>query len=118
MYSEDMADACVHLMCLPDAQFNALLARDRNDGLPPLINIGVGHDLTIRELAETIRQVVGFEGQIVFDSTKPDGTLRKLMNVDRLHALGWQAATQLSDGLSLAYRDFESGSAVASLVSV
>src|SRR5574340_1490816 len=78
LYSEDMADACVHLMNLPDAQFVSLLGQDRNDGLPPLINIGVGHDLSIRELAETVKDVVGYQGAIEFDTSKPDGTPRKL----------------------------------------
>ncbi|VVC83053.1 GDP-L-fucose synthase [Sideroxydans sp. CL21] len=118
MYSEDMADACIYLMNLPDAQFTPLLGQDRNDGLPPLMNIGVGQDLTIRELAETIKNVVGFTGEIIFDSTKPDGPKRKLMKVDRLHAMGWQAATELADGLELAYQDFESRFPTQSLVGV
>ena len=74
LYSEDMADACVYLMNLPDEQFVPLLGQDRNDGLAPLVNIGVGEDLTIRELAETVKSVVGYAGEIVFDATKPDGT--------------------------------------------
>lgn len=115
MYSEDMADACVHMMCLPDEQFTSLLAQDRNDGLPPLMNIGVGHDMTIRELAETIKTVVGFEGDIVFDSSKPDGTMRKLMDVERLHTTGWQATTQFSTGVNLAYQDFVAGEQNASV---
>ena len=107
MYSEDMADACVFLMNLPDEQFIPLLGQDRNDGMPPLINIGVGHDLTIRELAETIKSVVGFDGEIIFDNSKPDGTLRKLLDVERLHALGWRAKTVLEQGIQLAYADFQ-----------
>ena len=83
MYSEDMADACVHLMNLPDDQFKPLLAADRNDGLPPLVNIGVGEDVTIRELAETVKAAVGYAGTIAFDAGKPDGTPRKLMDVSR-----------------------------------
>jgi GDP-L-fucose synthase len=106
MYSEDMADACVHLMSLPDAQFTPLLGQDRNDGLPPLMNVGVGHDLSIRELAEMVGSVVGFTGKIVFDTTKPDGTPRKLMDVQRLNTLGWRAQTTLSEGLAKAYTDF------------
>ncbi|GBL45105.1 GDP-L-fucose synthetase [Sulfuriferula multivorans] len=106
LYSEDMADACVYLMNLPDAQFVPLLGQDRNDGLPPLMNIGVGHDLTIRELAETVKNVVGFAGEIVFDSTKPDGTPRKLMDVGRLNAMGWKATTTMQSGLVVAYQDF------------
>ncbi len=106
MYSEDMADACIYLMNLPDAQFVPLLGQDRNDGLPPLLNIGVGHDLTIRELAEMVKDVVGFAGGIVFDSTKPDGTPRKLMDVGRLNAMDWKASTTMQSGLAVAYQDF------------
>ena len=106
MYSEDMTDACVYLMNLPDEQFKPLLAADRNDGLSPLVNIGVGEDLTIRELAEMVKEVVGYTGEIEFDTTKPDGTPRKLMDVTRLHGLGWQASTDFRRGLANAYRDF------------
>jgi len=106
LYSEDMADACVYLMNLLDAQFVPLLGQDRNDGLPPLMNIGVGEDLTIRELAEIVASVVGFEGELVFDTSKPDGTPRKLLDVGRLNALGWKADTTMQDGLAKAYQDF------------
>jgi GDP-L-fucose synthase len=106
LYSEDMADACVYLMNLPDAQFVPLLGQDRNDGLPPLMNIGVGHDLSIRELAEAVKNVVGYEGEIVFDASKPDGTPRKLMDVGRLNAMGWRASTPMERGLAVAYADF------------
>jgi len=106
LYSEDMADACVFLMNLPDEQFKPLLAADRNDGLPPLVNIGVGEDITICELAETIQRVVGFEGAIEFDTSKPDGTPRKLMDVGRLNAMGWRASTPMESGLAVAYSDF------------
>jgi len=106
LYSEDMADACVYLMSLPDAQFIPLLGQDRNDSLPPLMNIGVGHDLSIRELAESVKDVVGYQGAIEFDSTKPDGTPRKLMDVGRLNAMGWEATTEMRNGLEAAYRDF------------
>ncbi len=106
LYSEDMADACVYLMNLSDEQFVPLLGQDRNDGLPPLMNIGVGHDLTIRELAETVATSVGYAGRLEFDASKPDGTPRKLMNVDRLNAMGWTATTAMQDGLAVAYRDF------------
>ncbi len=106
MYSDDMADACVYLMNLPDDRFVPLLGQDRNDGLAPLVNIGVGHDLSIRELAEAVAATVGYAGRLEFDPRKPDGTPRKLMNVDRLDALGWKAKTDLREGLALAYRDF------------
>ncbi|OYX25872.1 MAG: GDP-fucose synthetase [Hydrogenophilales bacterium 32-62-9] len=106
LYSEDMADACVYLMNLPDEKFVPLLGQDRNDGLPPLMNIGVGHDLSIRELAETVKDVVGFEGTLEFDASKPDGTPRKLMDVGRLNAMGWTATTDMRSGLAAAYQDF------------
>jgi GDP-L-fucose synthase len=89
LYVDDMADACVHLM-----------ERDY-DG--PLVNVGTGEDVTIRELAETVMGVVGFNGRIVFDSSKPDGTPRKLLDVSRLASLGWRARTGLRDGIQAAY---------------
>ena len=106
LYSEDMADACVYLMNLPEEQFVPLLGQDRNDGLPPLMNIGVGYDLTIRELAETVAASVGYQGALEFDVSKPDGTPRKLMDVGRLNAMGWKATTDMQSGLTMAYRDF------------
>jgi len=105
MYSDDMAAACVFLMRLPDAQFDALLGSDETASgrfEPPLINIGVGQDLSIRELAETVRRVVGYGGEIAYDRSKPDGTPRKLLDVSRLHALGFRAATPLAEGLRMA----------------
>jgi GDP-L-fucose synthase len=110
LYSDDMADACVYLMNLPDEKFKTLLGSDEAASgifMPPLVNIGVGHDLTIRELAETVKEVVGYQGAIEFDATKPDGTPRKLMDVGRLSDLGWSAATDLRSGLHAAYREFQ-----------
>jgi GDP-L-fucose synthase len=109
LYSEDMADACVYLMNLPDEKFVPLLGQDRNDGLAPLVNIGVGEDLTIRELAETVKDAVGYQGAIEFDTSKPDGTPRKLMDVGRLNAMGWRASTPFSIGINQAYADFLGG---------
>jgi GDP-L-fucose synthase len=106
LYNEDMADACVFLMNLPDQQYGPLLAAERSDGVPPVINIGVGEDVTIKELAELVKQTVGYRGDIDFDVTKPDGTPRKLMDVQRLSALGWEARTSLMAGLASAYADF------------
>ena len=102
MYSEDMAGACLHLMRLPDEAFNQAL----NTHLWPLINIGIGADQTIRELAETIKEVIGFNGDLVFDTSKPDGTPRKLLDVSHLHALGYRAPTEFKAGLAVAYQDF------------
>lgn len=109
MYSDDMADACVFLMTLDAQVFDTLLGSDevtsgRFD--PPVINVGVGEDVTIRELAELIAEVVGFQGRIVLDPSKPDGTPRKLMDVGKLNGLGWRAKTSLTEGLRLAYEDF------------
>jgi len=106
MYSEDMADACVYLMNLADEPYAKLLGSDEaltGRFEPPLINIGVGHDVTIKELAETVMQVVGYQGQIVFDTIKPDGTPRKLMDVSHLHSQGWRAHTELNTGIRLTY---------------
>jgi GDP-L-fucose synthase len=89
LYVDDLADACVYLM------------EHNYDG--PLVNIGTGEDLTIRELAETVMSVVGFEGRIVFDSSKPDGTPQKLLDGGRLAALGWRARTPLREGIARAY---------------
>jgi GDP-L-fucose synthase len=71
------------------------------------MNIGVGHDLTIRELAETVKDVVGYAGTLEFDASKPDGTPRKLMDVGRLNAMGWKAQTEMREGLARAYQDFQ-----------
>jgi len=106
LYSDDMADACVYLMNLPDDKFVSLLGQDRNDGLAPLVNIGVGHDLSIRELAEAVAATVGYAGKLEFDASKLDGTPRKLMDVGRLNAMGWEAKTGMREGLAAAYRDF------------
>ena len=109
MYSEDMSDACVFLMNLPEAKYDVLLGSDESVSgrfEPPLVNVGTGSDVTIAEIAALVRQTVGYEGQIVFDSTKPDGTMRKLLDTQRLHAVGWDAMTEMSDGLRAAYADF------------
>ena len=105
LYSDDMADASLYLMNLPTQQFKALLANDRNDGLPPLVNIGIGEDIAIKELAELIGSVVGYRGELQFDLTKPDGTMRKLMDVTMLVELGWQAKTALRDGLVIVCKE-------------
>ena len=109
LYVDDMADACVFLMNLPDDRFDALVRPPYGEkgsaGMPPLINIGVGEDLTIRELADSIAQAVGYEGDIVFDPTMPDGTPRKLLDVERLTRLGWRPSISLHDGLRRTYHE-------------
>ncbi|MBY0579291.1 MAG: GDP-L-fucose synthase [Burkholderiales bacterium] len=105
LYSEDMADACVYLMNLPEEKFSSLLAPSAPLTFP-LINIGYGEDLSIAELAQLVKEVVGFEGKIIQDASKPDGTPRKLLDVSRLNAIGWSAKTGLRDGVTLAYNDF------------
>ena len=99
LYVDDLANACVFMM-----------EQGVADGL---FNVGTGVDVTIRELAELVMQVVGFTGRIEFDASKPDGTPRKLLDVSRMRNLGWQATTTLRDGIALAYRDFLTGQAAA-----
>lgn len=99
LFSEDLAEACIFLMGLPEADFSRLLAEDR----PPLINVGTGEDLSIRELAELVCEVLDYSGKLVFDTSKPDGTPRKLLDVSRMRALGWRARTNLRDGIRQAY---------------
>lgn len=92
LFADDLADACYYLM--------------QNYNEATLINIGTGEDLTIKDLALLIKKTVGFEGELTFDSTKPDGTPRKLMDVSKLHGLGWKHQVQLEQGIDLAYQDF------------
>jgi GDP-L-fucose synthase len=101
LHSDDLADACLFLMKLPDEEYASLLAPRSS---PPLINVGYGQDITIRELAETVRRVVGYRGELVFDTSKPDGTPRKLLDVTRLSALGWRPQIELADGIAQVYR--------------
>lgn len=114
LYSDDMADACVFLLNLPDARYAPLLGSDESVSghfEPPLVNIGVGHDVTIAELASLVARVVGYEGRIAYDASQPDGTPRKLLDVGLLRAAGWQASTPLESGLRLAYDEFVGGEA-------
>jgi GDP-L-fucose synthase len=103
LHSDDMADACVFLMNLPDEVYCPIA---RSESAAPLFNVGCGEDLTIRELAELIRDVVGFKGRLVFDDSKPDGTPRKLLDISRMKDLGWQASIPLREGLAEVYRGY------------
>ncbi|OXS79452.1 GDP-L-fucose synthase [Domibacillus enclensis] len=92
LYSDDLADACVYLMNTYEGN--------------EMVNIGVGEDISIKEVAETIKDVVGYEGKLQFDTSKPDGTPRKLVDVTKLNGLGWKAKTPLNEGLVQAYNWF------------
>lgn len=100
LYSDDLAEACIHLLNLPDVVYDQLLSKDE----PPLINIGTGEDVTIRELAGLIARVLEFDCEIVFDPSRQDGTPRKLLDVSRINALGWKAKTSLEKGILLTYQ--------------
>lgn len=101
LYVDDMAAACVHVMNLDKATYD-----QHTQPMLSHINVGCGYDITIREVAEAIGKTVGYQGQIAFDPSKPDGTPRKLMDSTRLNALGWQARVGLEAGLKMAYEDF------------
>lgn len=111
LYCEDLAEACVFLMKLPEGEFGKLLRMDE----PPLINIGTGEDLTIREIAELVCKVVGFAGDLEFDRSRPDGTPRKLCDVSRIQSLGWRASTSLEQGIE---RTIESAKEILSPLAV
>jgi GDP-L-fucose synthase len=97
LFSEDLAEACVFLMNLEEEAYSSLL-KD-----VPLINIGTGQDVTIRELAEQVCGALGFTGDLVFDTTRPDGTPQKLLDVTRMQDLGWKPRTSLAEGIALTY---------------
>ncbi len=103
MYSEDLAEAVLFIANLPDEHYSTILG---DENVPPMINIGTGKDLRIRELAELIKEVVGFEGEIEWDASKPDGTPKKLLGVSRLNDIGWSYKTELRDGIEKSYRVF------------
>jgi len=101
LYVDDMANASIHVMNLDKARYD-----ENTEPMSSHINVGTGVDCTIKELVETVAKVVSFKGEIKFDTTKPDGAPRKLMNVDRLKLLGWESSVSLEDGLSMAYEWF------------
>jgi GDP-L-fucose synthase len=102
LYSDDLANACVFLMALPEEPYKVLL----QGGDAPLVNIGCGNDLSILDLAHEVAAVVGYRGKLIFDASKPDGTPRKLLDISRMRALGWSPRISLRSGLGLAYQDF------------
>ena len=103
LYVDDMADGCVHLLGLDDEQFKELVVRLE----PCLINIGMGKDITIKELAELVKEIVGFDGEIVFDTGKPDGTPQKLLDTSRMDELGWKAKVSLREGIGRTYQFYK-----------
>jgi GDP-L-fucose synthase len=103
LYSDDMAEACVQLMQLPDSRFDALLQDPVNAAM---INIGCGEDIRVGDLARLTAEIIGFRGRLTQDVSKPDGTPRKLLDVSRLKSLGWTPKVSLADGIALAYQDF------------
>ena len=102
LYVDDLANALVFLATLDEQRYDTLVEPSRC----PLINVGSGEDMTIREVAEVVAGVVGYQGRFVQDVSKPDGTMRKVMDVGKLTRLGWKPATGLSDGLHLTYQDY------------
>lgn len=104
LYSDDLAEACVFLT--ERVNYKDLVFSDDSGTVQSHINVGSGKEATIREIAETVREVIGFQGRIEWDHSKPDGTPRKLMDSSRLNALGWQPQVSLKDGIALAYADF------------
>jgi GDP-L-fucose synthase len=112
LHSDDMADACVFLM--ENVDFKDLVENRKKELGTDVakeirnthINIGRGTDLTIKQLAEKVKHIIGFEGELIWDASKPDGTMQKLLNVDKLHSLGWKEKITLDDGISSIYNDY------------
>jgi GDP-L-fucose synthase len=101
LYVDDMAAACIHVMSLDKGIYD-----EHTQPMLSHINVGSGYDITIKELAETVSSAIGYDGEIIFDTSKPDGSLRKLMDSSRLNSLGWQAKISLEVGLKKAYEEF------------
>jgi len=106
LYSDDLAEACVFL--LENATYEDMAFEDGSGTVQSHINVGSGNEVSIKELAETVKEVVGFEGEIEWDTSKPDGTPRKLMDSTRLRDLGWAPQVELREGIAHAYADFQS----------
>ena len=108
LYSDDLAEACVFLV--ENANYENMAFTDESGTVQSHINVGSGREVTIKELAETVKEVIGFEGELEWDTSKPDGTPRKLMDSSRINALGWQPKVDLREGIARAYQDFLSRS--------
>lgn len=105
LYAPDLGEAIVHLLTLPEHKFRSLV--DPTSHEPPLINVGTGQDLPIAELAQLIARIIGYSGRIVWDSSKPDGTPKKLLDVSKIQALGWLPKMSLEEGLRLTYHEIK-----------
>jgi len=103
LYVDDMADACVYLMSLPDDKFNQVIDDKIN---PPLFNVGCGSDIAIKDLALLVKDIIGFSGVIDWDTTKPDGTPQRLLNVGKIASLGWESKVELHQGIAVTYKAF------------
>jgi GDP-L-fucose synthase len=108
LYVDDMAEACVHILGLPDTIYDEIVKNMK----PCLINIGMGKDITIKELAELVKEIVSFTGKIVFDTSKPDGTPQKLLDISRIDKLGWQAKISLREGITSTYDWYKKNSGI------
>ncbi|WP_353506136.1 GDP-L-fucose synthase family protein [Variovorax jilinensis] len=102
LFSEDLGQAISFLLRMPISSFTRLTEPEN----APLMNVGCGFDMTIRELAQTVGKIVGYNGRIEFDASKPDGTPQKLLDVKKIEALGWKASTNFEQGIAVAYEDF------------
>ena len=104
LYSDDLAEACVFLV--ENANYEDMAFTDDSGTVQSHINVGSGREVTIKELAETVKEVIGFDGKLEWDTSKPDGTPRKLMDSSRINALGWTPKVSLKEGIACAYKDF------------
>ena len=108
LHADDMADACLHILVQPPERLGSVFPAD----MAPLINVGCGEDLTIKELAKLIAEITGYQGKTEWDRSKPDGTPRKLLDVSRMKALGWQPRINLRDGIREVYERFQQAATV------
>ena len=104
LYSDDLAEACVHLLNLPESSYQSLISQQD----APLINVGTGEDLTVGELAELVARVLNFNCELIFDTSRQDGTPQKLLDVSRIHSLGWKAKVSLEEGIRRTYASAQS----------